>query len=190
MKKFLKVFLIIFFICCVLFIVFLIRNYMILNNIYKLQNENFLKIENSNNFLYEQVSTNNIMDDVKLQIYYKDGVYKSITYLKNEVDNIDYLNTNEQTEITENSFIDNIKVTVFALLDKDVKNYIIKNSICHFIKSTDTQYIIPVSKMGADMDYYYVNKKNGIIEKWETDNATFTYKITENVVTDTDIEKT
>lgn len=71
-----------------------------------------------------------------------------------------------------------------------MRSFVIKNSICQFINSTDTQYIIPVNK-GTDgyCDYYYINKNTGMIEKWETKDCVFTYRITENVVIDSDIEK-
>jgi hypothetical protein len=90
---------------------------MILNNIYKLQDENFSKIKNSNNFLFEEVSTDNIVGEVKSQIYYKDGIYKSVTYVKGEIDSIIYLNTNEsngQTEITEDNFILKQKIALIT----------------------------------------------------------------------------
>jgi hypothetical protein len=159
---------------------------MILNNIYKLQDENFSKIKNSNNFLFEEVSTDNIVGEVKSQIYYKDGIYKSVTYVKGEIDSIIYLNTNEsngQTEITEDNFINTISL-MFNLLNNDFKT-----SIVHLIKSNDTQYIIPVPKTENSIDYWYVNKNTGMAEKWETNDSTFTFKITENVVTDADVEK-
>lgn len=50
MKKFLKVFLILFCICCIILGIFVLKNYMILNKIHNLQKELAIKTENSNNF--------------------------------------------------------------------------------------------------------------------------------------------
>lgn len=187
MKKFSKIFLIIFIICCILLISFFIRNYMIINRIYNLQEKELSKIENSNNYLYEQKSTDNI-GNVYIQIYFKDGIYKSITYFKDELDNIDYLNTNEQFEQEElNNLIEEIQM-ITCMFVRD--NSTTKIPIFQFIKSKDNQYIISIPKTKTDTDYLYINKDTGIIEKWITnDNSVFTFKITENVVTDENIKK-
>jgi len=190
MKKFFKIFLITFVICCVFFASFILRNYVILQKIYNLQEDTLAKLENSNNFLYEMESTDSV-GDVKRQIYCKDGIYKSVTYFKGELDSINYLNTNEQNEqnnIDKDYFINDIKSMSFMFVDDDIKEYITKMSICRFIKSKDNQYIISIPKTETDMEYYYINKENGMIEKWETFGV-FTFKITENVVNDADIQK-
>ena len=189
MKKFFKVFFKVFLICCILLGIFLLRNYIILNKIYNLQKEMFAKIENSNNFLYKETSITH-MGEIERYIYYKNNIYKDITYLNNAIEHSNYLNLNEQNEQNENIYLDTVKSSLAKLVDDDLRSFVIKNSICQFIKSTDTQYIIPVNKRTDGYhDYYYINKNNGIVEKWETKDCVFTYKITENVVTDSDIEK-
>lgn len=189
MKNFLKVFLKVFCICCIILGIFLLRNYMILNKIHNLQKELASKIEKSNNFLYEATSINH-MGEIEEYIYYKDNIYKDIIYLNNEIENSNYLNLNEQNEQNQNIYLDTIKDSIARFGDDDTRNFVIKNSICQFLKSRDTQYIIPIN-YGTDgyRDYYYIDKNTGMIEKWETKDCVFTYKITENVVTDSDIEK-
>ena len=189
MKNFLKVFLKVFLICCIILGIFVLRNYMILNKIHNLQKELATKIENSSNFLYEETSITHL-GEIKRYIYYKNNIYKDITYLNNEIEHSNYLNLNEQNNQNQSIYLDTVKNNLAKLVDDDLRNFISKNSICQFIKSTDTQYIIPVNK-GTDgyHEYYYINKNNGMVEKWETKDCVFTYKITDNVVTDSDIEK-
>jgi len=188
-KKFLKAFLIVFCIFCIILGIFLLRNYMILNRIHNLQKELATKIENSNNFLYEEKSINH-MGEIKRYIYYKDNVYKDITYLNNEIENSNYLNLNEPNGKDRSIYLDTVKNSLARLVDNDTRSFVIKNSICQFIKSTDTQYIVPINKETNDYrDYYYINKNTGMVEKWETKDCVFTYTITENVVTNIDIEK-
>lgn len=191
MKRFLKIFLITFVICCIFLVAFVLRNYVILKKIYNLQKDTLAKLENSNNFLYEMESTDPV-GDVKHKIYCKDGIYKSVTYFKGELDNVDYLNTNEPNEqdnINKDYFMNDIKSISYMFVYDNIKEYMTKMSICRFIKSKDNQYIISIPKTETDMDYYYINKDNGMIEKWETLDSIFTFKITENVVTNIDIEK-
>lgn len=184
MKKSLKICLIILVIFCLLVIAFFVRNKIIINKIYNLQEKTLSRIENSSNFLYERESINNNTKNVKTQLYCKDGVLKSITYLQGELYDTDYLDTKEtNNQNQKDKFMEEIKNVAFVF------NNNIKISICQYIKSEGNYYIISVPKFEPANDDYYVNKETGMVEKWKTDGEIWTLKITENVVTDTDMEK-
>lgn len=187
MKKILKIFFIIFSICCSIFVIFLLRNYLILNKIRKLQIDTWSKIKNSNNFIYEDVSTTKTGNTQIIKLYCKDGIYKQIYYdIQNKENSIKYFNVDENNQ---EDFLYDVEKS-FQLVNKENFKEQVKHSILHFIKSKNNQYIIsiyiksPLRDNG--IDYFYFNKETGMLEKCETVYGTSTYTITENIVTDKD----
>lgn len=190
MKRLLKTFLITFVICCTIVGIFLLRNYLILNKIRKLQIDTWSKIENSNNFIYEDFSTTTIGNISGIKLYCKDGIYKKIYYdTPNEITDINYFNVNE----TKKEDILYCVKRAFQFVDEERFNIEVKNCIFHFIRSKDNQYITSVKVKSPlrpnGTDYFYFDKETGMLEKWETVYSTSTYKITENIVTDDDVKK-
>ena len=188
MKRFLRTFLIIFAICCSIVGVFLLRNYLILNKIRKLQIDTWSKIENSNNFIYEDFSITSIGSTQGTKLYCKDGIYKQVFYdTVNKVNDIKYFDVNE----TEKERIFYEVERAFEFVEEESFKNEVKHYVFRFIKSKDNQYIISIyvksSLRPNGTDYFYFNKETGMLEKWETVYGTTTYTITENVVTDDDI---
>lgn len=118
MKKFLKTFLITFLICCIMVGIFLLRNYLILNKIRKLQIDTLSKIEEFSNFVFEEISINEILSDNK-KLYCKDGIYKEIDYVEDKITDIKYFNINEQNEVKKEDILSCVK-EAFILTDTDV----------------------------------------------------------------------
>ncbi len=188
MKRFLKTFLITFVICCSIVGVFLLRNYLILNKIRKLQIDTWSKLENSNNFLYEDFSITATGNVQGMKLYCKDGIYKQTYYdTVNKENDTKYFNVNENKR---KDFLYGVERSFEFVEEESFKNEV-KHYILHFIKSKDNQYIIsmevrsPLRPNGTD--YFYFNKETGMLEKWETVYSTSTYTITENIVTDDDV---
>lgn len=192
MKRFLKTFFITFVICCSIVGVFLLRNYLILNKIRKLQIDTWSKIENLNNFTYDEfsITTTGYIQGIKL--YCKDGIYKMIYYdIPQEIMDIKYSNANESKK--EDILYSYSVERAFPFVDEERFKNEVKHSILHFIKSKDNQYItsqyIKSPLRDSGYDYSYFNKETGMLEKYETIYRKSTCKITENIVTDYDVAK-
>lgn len=190
MKQFLKVFLIVFLICCIILGILILRNYLILNKAHKLQMDMLSKLENSNNFMYEEFSETPSLLNASIKIYCKDGIYRKVETIGDEVPNIEYLNTNEPSEISKEDFLHPITLVSLVLArDESFKPILIRN-LLKFVKVQGDYYILTIEEKNPPLkgtNCYYINKETGIIEKWEFCGNTTTYKITENVVTDEDI---
>lgn len=191
MKKYLKIIFIIIGIILLTIIFNSLRNYLIINNLMK-SFKNYK--ENTTNYyiVKEDYSTINNEEIVsKSETYYKDGIYSYKTYYNNDLSSIGWLNTktNESlyydvensTEVFPKTQVDHSNL--FYISDWTISNYIL-----NILIAENNIYRIRL----AHNVYMYCNKDTGVCVKYEVVGSLplYTiYTITENCVSDIDIEK-
>jgi len=151
------------------------------------------KIQNSNNFMYEEFSENSNSYNARIRVFCKDGIFKMVDNIGDEVLYTKYLDTNEPSEISEVSkeyFFNPITRVSLVLASDDSFKSIVTRNILRFMKVEGNYYILTEQSSLTGTYCYYINKETGMIEKWKIGGNTYTSKIIENIVTDEDVQKT
>lgn len=180
MKKLNKILLILFFILIIIFFINLIRNYMILKNIFS--SNNTLK-ENLNNYYLEANDTSNV---TKTCIYSKDNVYAVDIYENNELIKSIWIDANNyeyvEKDINKNEVInkdyDDFYTKYYQFLcldfhDFSIHSLISKSYLLKSISEKNNEYKINI----YDNATVFVDKESKLIKRMITDTNEIYYKL-------------
>lgn len=192
-KRILKVLILIISLLLILFIINFIRNYSILNQIAK-QNE--VTEKSIANYYFEHV-TEKEPYSYKEEIYMYNGAYLIKDYMNNElyktiwfdlstgksvsIDN----NNNLSQNVDYSSFQREYKEILLIKQDnrKETIHKLLMSNLFRPIQIENTNYIIK-----QENNRIYINKDTGLKEKEVSENSMQTYKLEENMTTETDIK--
>lgn len=198
MKRNVKIVIGIIIIAVIIFLVYCINNYIIINSIANKHKNILYKIQNNDikNYYYKEEK---VQADLlwTTETYYKDGIYKCSTYIGNELDNIVYSNINtgeyiygkaseNGMELTET--INNLKpITTVYGFSNFINTTKLKLALTsRLITSKNGEYIIPNFVGDTKL---YIDKETGFIKKREQPTTTITYSYEKDVVSDNDVSK-
>lgn len=192
-KKMFKIIIPITILLLILFMINIIRNYNILNQIAKQNEETEISMEN---YYFEHI-TETEPYTYKEEIYVYDGTYLIKDYMNDKLYKKIWFDLSSGQSISiddNNNFNRNVSYSSFQreykeilLIKQDSKKETFKKLLLNYlfkpIQEENNNYMIK-----KDDNKIYINKETGLIEKIISDKSKQTYKIEGNTTTENDVK--
>ncbi|MCI8310074.1 MAG: hypothetical protein HFJ45_07965 [Clostridia bacterium] len=200
MKKILRFIMTILILVFVIFIINLVKNYMIIKKIFE---KNYEFETSLKSYTYEEISTDS-SETLKKVVVFQDGFYMCKSYINNELKNIKWFdsNTDRIVEINENNeiieelirdskidtefmnFYKNVLITGICKETEKAEciNKILKENMFNKISEKDNSYVLKFNDM-----VIYIDKASNLICKCSFENVVITYDIKNGIETNYNI---